>query len=218
MQITHQEARHLIQLRADNMLIASEKESLNNHLKACVECADYANEIQGMEAILRITMQKHWNEHYLPLPTTEIKERLFPIRNWLESLTTRSALAGFTVLFFVFAILQLTTTRNDGHSSLTVGVSVIPTPSLRFTGTQRNLGSCQMITYAVHQDDTLESLARKFMVSEDVITEINHLQPHALRLPERLLIPACELTPTGTSHPPEFTNTPSLEPVTYTPG
>src|SRR5215510_4980051 len=108
MQITHHEARHLIQLRTDNTLIASENQSLNSHLEDCVECSDYANEIQEMEAILRITMQKHWNERNLPLPINQIKEKLFPIRNWLGSLTTRSALVGFTVLFFVFAVLQFT--------------------------------------------------------------------------------------------------------------
>jgi LysM domain len=218
MQITHQEARHLIQLRADNHLIASDKEMLNAHLKECVECIDYANEIQETEAILRTTVRKHWNQHHVPLLTKVIKEKLFPTRRLFDLVPTRSALIGVTFLFFVFAFLQFNATHTESQSSVAIGISAAPTPSLLFTGTQNHFGNCQIINYPVNQDDTLESLARKFMVSTDVITELNHLQPDVVRLPVTLLMPACELTPTGTSHPPTFTNTPSLEPITYTPG
>jgi hypothetical protein len=218
MQITHQEARHLIHLRADNTLIASDKEMLNAHLKECVECADYANEIQETEAILRTTVRKHLNEHHLPLSISVIKEKLFPTRRLLDIVSTRSALIGVTFLFFVFAFLQFTATHTVSQSSMAIGISAVPTPSLLFTGTQNHFGNCQMVNYQVRPDDTLENLARQFMVPENDIMNLNHLQPDVVRLPVTLLMPLCELTPTGTSHPPTFTNTPSLEPITDTPG
>ena len=218
MHITHQEARHLIHLRADNTLIASAKEMLNLHLKECVECLDYANEIQETEAILRTTVRKHLNEHYLPLSIRVIKEKLFPTRRLPALVPTRSALIGVTFLFFVFAFLQFTATHTVSQSSMAIGISAVPTPSLLFTGTQNHFGNCQMVNYQVRPDDTLENLARQFMVSENDIMDLNHLQPDVVRLPVTLLMPMCELTPTGTSHPPAFTNTPSREPITDTPG
>ena len=216
MQITHQEARHLIQLKADNTLIASDKEILNDHLRDCTECTGYANEIQETEAILRTTLRQHWTMHHVPLSISDIRANNFSYRRWLDIVTTRSALIGVTLLLSVFAFVQFSSSPLNSPGQLVMGASAIPTPSLLFTGTQNYFGNCQMIHYPVRQDDTLDGLARRFMVSKDVITEINQLQPDAARLPDKLLLPACELTPT--THPPAFTNTPSLEAITYTPG
>jgi LysM repeat protein len=216
MPITHQEARHLIQLKADNTLIPSDKEILNDHLRDCIECTGYANEIQETEAILRTTLRQRWNLHHVPLSISDLSANNFSFRRWLDIVTTRSALIGVTLLLSVFAFVQFSSSPTNSVGQLAVGASAIPTPSLLFTGTQNYFGNCQMINYPVRQDDTLESLARRFMVSKDVITEINHLQPDVARLPDQLLLPACELTPT--TRPPTFTNTPSLEAITYTPG
>src|SRR5262245_48182527 len=103
MQISHQQARLLIQFKADNTLIASEKEILNDHLMSCLECIGYANEIQETEAILRTTLRQQWNVKHIPLSIQDIRANIFPKRRWLDLLTTRSAVIGATLLLFVFA-------------------------------------------------------------------------------------------------------------------
>lgn len=219
MQITHQEARHLIQARTDQALDAYKKEVLNIHLKDCIECADYANEVQETVTILRTTLQKQWNVQPAPLSVRDIKVKIISHPRLLDLLTTRSALVGLTVIFFFFALWQFTATNYGAPNSITVGVPVIPTPSLLLTSTQSNFAHCQMIRYDVGQDDTLASLARQYSISEEVIRDLNHLQPDMITLPTMLILPFCELTPTGTTHPPtSITNTPPLELISYTPG
>jgi hypothetical protein len=218
MQITHQEARSLIQFRADQVLNTLKKEMLNEHLRDCVECADYADEIQETEATLRITLKKHWNAHPQPLQVKDIKVKIIPSRELFDILTTRIALIGITLLFFIFAFYRFTSSNNSSYSSMPVGISAIPTPSLLLTSTQNNFNNCQMIRYEVRHDDTLEGIAHRFSASEQVIQDLNNLQADVVTLPTRLIIPVCELTPTGTTHPPTVTNTPALELITYTPG
>ena len=219
MQITHEEARHLIQFRADQALNTDKKEMLNAHLKDCVECADYANEIQETEAALRTTLRKHWNVNPLRLQVQDIKVKNIPSRRLLGYLTTRSSVVGATLLFFVFIFWQFTSTNNGSPSLMTVGVPAIPTPSLLLTSTQNNYDNCQLIHYMIHQDDTLKSIAQQFSASEGAIINLNDLQAGVVALPTMLIIPVCELTPTGTTYPPtSTTNTPVLEFITYTPG
>jgi len=219
MQITHQEAHHLIQFRADQALSATKKEILSSHLKECVECAEYANEIQETEATLRTTLRKHWNVHPLPLQVKDVKVKIIPNRNPLDLLATRSALVGMTMIFFFFVIWQFTSANNSFQNPMTVAVPVMPTPSLPLTSTRDTFDHCQMILYEVRQDDTLESIASRFSISENAIRDLNNLQSATATLPEKLNIPVCELTPTGTTHPPtSTTNTPALELITYTPG
>ena len=220
MQITHQEARSLIQFRADQVLNADKKELLNAHLNGCVECTDYANQIQETEATLRTTLKKRWNIHHVPLHAKDIKARVNSKVGLPESLVpTRSALVGITVLLFVFGLMQLTSTNHNPPGFIAVGVPAIPTPSLSLTSTQNNLVNCQLIRYEVHQDDTLESLARRFSVSEEALIDLNHLQTESGPLPVKLIVPFCELTPTSTTHPPtSTTDTPSFDLIIYTPG
>jgi hypothetical protein len=218
MEVTHQEARSLIQFRADQALNEDKMEMLAVHLKDCGECADYADEIQETELTLRTTLRKHWNVRPLPLEMKDIKAKLLPI-SWLNDLlTTRKALIGIMLLFFVFGFWQISSTRYNSSSRI-VGMSPIPTPSFLMTSTQNNFATCQKVRYEVHQNDSLESIARRFLVSKEAILIINNLQPNAATLPTELIIPLCESTPTGTTHPPaSTTNTPSLEFISYTPG
>lgn len=219
MQITHQEARQLIQRRADQPLDASNREMLNMHLKGCTVCAEYANEIQETEATLRITLRKQWDVKLLPLEVIDIKVNITPIGKPSDYMATRSALVGMAVLVFFFVFWQFTSTNNGLRNSATIGVPVIPTPSLPLTSTQNNFENCPMVQYEVQQDDTLESLAQRFLVSEPAIRDFNNMPAGADTLPGLVIIPVCELTPTGTTNPPtSTTNTPALEFITYTPG
>ena len=219
MQLTHQEARHLIQARADQTLDVYKKEELNAHLKDCIECAAYADEIQETVTTLRTTLQKHWNVRPTLLSVTDIKVKNISHPRLLDFLATRSALVGLTMAFFLFVLWQFTSTSPASENSITVRIPAIPTPSLLLTSTQSNFAHCQMIRYNVGQADTLASLARQYSISEDVIRDLNHLQADMITLPTMLILPVCELTPTGTTHPPTtITNTPPLELITYTPG
>lgn len=218
--ITHQEARHLIQHRADQALDLQAKEILNAHLENCVECAEYANEIHDTEVMLQKTLRKHWNASPVPLPVRDIKAKSISSSRLPESLATRSALAGVTLVFFIFVYWQFTSPGYGSYSPMPVGISPIPTPSLPLTSTQNSFGDCEMIRYEVQPQDTVESLARQFSASEEQIMDLNGLKAEAAPLPKMLILPACELTPTSTTHPPASatTNTPSLEAITYTPG
>ena len=219
MQITHQEARQLIQRRADQPLDESKREMLNMHLKGCTVCAEYANEIQETEATLRIALRKQWDVSPMPLEVMNIKVKITPNNKPTEYLATRSALVGMAVLVFFFVFWQFTYNPNGYQSPASIGVAVIPTPSLRLTSTQNNFDNCEMLQYEVRRNDTVESLARQFLVSENVIRELNNLKTDREILPSLLTIPACELTPTVTTYPPtSTTNTPALERITYTPG
>jgi hypothetical protein len=218
--ITHQEARHLIQHRADQALDLHKKEILNAHLKDCVECADYANEIHDTEVMLQKTLRKHWNASPVPLQVRDIKARSISSGRLLENLATRSAVVGVTLLFFIFVYWQFTSPSYGSYSPMPIGISPIPTPSLPLTSTQNSFVDCEMIRYEVQPQDTVEGLARQFSTSEEKIMDLNGLKAEAAPLPKMLIIPACELTPTSTTHPPPSatTNTPSLEAITYTPG
>ena len=219
MHITHQEARHLIQHRADHALNSAKKEVLNAHLKACLECAEYANEMQETEATLRTVLRKQWNVHLLPVQVQVIKAKINPYYKLFDRLTTRSALVGMTVVFFFFVFWQSTSTHSGFQSGMTAGVPAIPTPSLLLTNTQNNFENCRMIYHNVRRDDTLANVAHAYSVSEQAITDLNDLEPAVGTLPATLIIPVCDVTPTGTTRPAtSTTNTPALEFTTYTPG
>lgn len=218
MPITHQEARSLIQFRADQALNAHKNEILNAHLKNCTQCAGYANEIRETENLLRTTLQQHWNVRSLPIQVEDIKGTLLPSFGFRDLVTTRSALVVITMLFFVFGFLRFTSNNIGSSSSMTTGIPAIPTPLLLSTSTQHDFNNCAILPYEVQSEDTLKSIAKRFSISEESILNLNNLPSESVHLPVRLLIPICELTPTGTTHPPTFTNTPSLELITYTPG
>lgn len=217
--ITHEEARHLIHYRADQALDLHKKEVLNAHLKDCVECADYANEIHDTEVLLQKTLRKHWNVNPIPLQVMDVRATSGTRSSLLDSLATRSVLVGVTLLFFIFAYWQFTSTGYGAYNPMPVGISPIPTPSLPLTSTQNNFGNCAMIHYDLQPQDTLESLARQFSATVEQIMSLNGLKAEAAPLPKVLTIPVCGLTPTSTTHPPaSTTNTPFLETITYTPG
>jgi hypothetical protein len=216
--ITHQEARALIHQRADRALEAQHEAVLEEHLRSCVECAGYANEIRATEEVLRIALRKHWDIQPLPLPVLGIREKIMQQGRLLDSLATRSTLVGVTLLFFMFVYSQFLSPSQGASNGLPVGIPAIPTPSLPLTSTQNIFEDCELLRYEVRQGDTLQNLAFQFSISEEQIMELNNL-PAAAPLPRLVTLPVCEQTPTGTSFPPaSTTNTPGMETITYTPG
>src|SRR5215475_10079027 len=103
MQITHEEARHLIQFDVDHTLPITKKELLNSHLKDCLECNRYKQEIEVVGDTLQMTMQKYWNVHHRHLDVQTIKAKLNPSWQISNFLTTRSGLIGLVALLVMFA-------------------------------------------------------------------------------------------------------------------
>src|SRR5689334_1433246 len=100
MQITHDEARKLIQFSADQALQPQEKNTLQLHLKDCDECRSFANDIREVEILLIPVMKRQWSLQPSPLPIELLTEK----RNikWRTNilLTTRTAL--ISLVFFAF--------------------------------------------------------------------------------------------------------------------
>ena len=67
MQITHGEARRLIEYDSDYALDSEKQKALAAHLHECKACRLHLIEMNDVENILRGVMQKHWNQHPLPL-------------------------------------------------------------------------------------------------------------------------------------------------------
>ena len=85
MQITHEEARRLIQFDADETLNGIERNLLEDHLNSCLECRRYAGRIQEVESILGHMMRRRWNQQFLPHPASVTAPRKKP-PNLLQSI------------------------------------------------------------------------------------------------------------------------------------
>jgi hypothetical protein len=217
MQITHEEARELIQFNTDHALNVDKREMLHRHLKECEECMNYVREMEAVEATLKSTLRAHWCIRPVHLDVRAVKAKLNPIRAISSQAATRAALIGVTVMLFVLASWQLVSISNP-TGSLTANVLPIPTPSLLLTGTNNHFNNCKEVQYKVRKGDTLESIAREFSTSKQILIELNQLPSENLNPITILMIPLCDPTPTGTVHPPALTTTPMFETTTYTPG
>jgi len=132
-------------------------------------------------------------------------------------LVTRTTMIGIAFLTFIFIGWQFAMTNNPLNGSLPV-LPVIPTPSTSYTATSYKLQDCVKVPYHVQESDTLQSIADHFLISKETLQEMNKLNTEAIQPNSILLIPVCKSTATSTIHPPTFTITPFLEPITRTPG
>jgi hypothetical protein len=218
MQMTHEEAHKLIQFNTDDALNPHEKNELQSHLESCAECQAYANSMRGMESILIPLLQKKWNKQPIPLsiPTVmakrdvRISQRMF--------LATRIAAIGMICVTFVFSIWQLTLSNQPTPGPILVSVPPVPTPSTQFISTTGTLDTCEYRLYIVKENDTLENIADLFSISKAEILAINNMKTETLNATVEILIPVCTSTPTGTVNAFTTTYTPSISPITSTPG
>ena len=218
MQIKHEEARRLIQFKADNNLSASNEKNLSAHLEACKECRAYSNSLKETEAVLRQTMHKQWGIRPLPLQMDVIYAKLNSRGNINNFVTTRTALIGIAFVMFAFMTWQSITNNIPVMQSPLGTVPLIPTPSSQYTATNTLQSDCKEIKYVLQEGDTLESISQHFSVSKESILLANHLTDETLGSTRELVIPFCESTPTSTTHPPTFTITPIFEMISTTPG
>ena len=219
MQITHEEAHRLIQLKLDNRMNSKNEEALNAHLKDCVDCLGYSDEIKDAVNTLRRTMNKQWNLHPLPLQMESIRGKINSKGSASILLTTRTALVGIAFVMFAYVAWQSVITNNAAPQQTPLGaLPLIPTPSTQFTATTTRTEVCDEIRYIVKEDDTLESIAHQFSISKEDIMSANNMTEESIHPAAELFILLCKSTPTSTIYPPTFTITPYFEKITTTPG
>lgn len=220
MQSTHEEARRLIQFKADGGLDPVSEERLHAHLAGCTECRTYRDSVKETESVLRQTLRNQWNARPLPLQMDAVLGKSYSKRSVTGYLTTRKALIGIVSMLFAFFAWQSMTAVTAPPQNLPATVPFVPTPSVQYqftvTGTTRD--DCREIRYVVKEGDTLDGIARQFSAPPEAILSANNLAHVPLRPNQELVIPACETTPTGTIHPPTITITPQLETISTTPG
>jgi LysM domain/Putative zinc-finger len=209
MQITHQEARRLIQLHADNALNAKDKTGLFTHLKTCVECRTYEAEIKELADTLLPTMNRQWNLRPVPLSITDLEVKRKTQSSFNITLAIRKAIIAFVFVAFVFSAWQFTRPGQALLGLPAVIVAPVSTPSLESTNTMVSSENCEGILYGVQANDTLSGIAAQFSISKDEIIARNRLGTETIHMGMALMIPVCRFTPTSTLSPTTTT--------TYTP-
>lgn len=220
MQITHEETHKLIQFNLDGALNSEEEITLAAHLKDCVECRAYAEEIKEVESILLPVMKRQWSLQPLPLSIDAIQvKRNSKTQNIMMTLVTRAAIIGIALVAFIFSAWQFIGSDGGISNPFPVSVPPIPTPSTQSTSTKIMFQNCDGIRYIVQENDTLESIAHQFSLSKEELMAANNLTTETISTAAELVIPICNFTPTGTTHPTTLTTTytPSVRPTTFTP-
>jgi LysM repeat protein len=210
MQITHQEARRLIQFHADKALNAEEKTVLLTHLAACLECRAYAAEIKALEDTLLPVMQRQWNLRPIPLSISDLKGKRNKPVPLSSILAIRTPIIAFVFAALVFIAWQFTRPGQQLLGPPGVIVAPVSTPSFESTNTVVSSSQCEATLYTVQADDTLSRIAVQFAVSKDEIILLNGLKTETIPIGLPLMIPVCNFTPTSTLSP---TTTTTFTPV-----
>ena len=215
MQISHLEAKTLIQYSSDSSLTEGEKKVLALHLTSCSTCFTFAKEIKEVEVSLQSIAKQFTNIPYTPL-SANIFTRKRNLKNiWLPQLM----LVSISCIFLVLGAWQFSQVDWSPISNTPLQVAPIPTPSITLTNTLVFSQDCQNINYTTQQGDTLESIAKYFNISSELIQNKNNLYSTDLKVGTKLLIPLCDVTPSLTINPPTFTTTysPTTALTAYTP-
>jgi len=219
-EITHQEARGLIQSGADRALDRSERARLGAHLEECRDCRAYAGEVKALEDLLRRTMQHHWVQSPAPLPIASLTAGARQVRaGLLGSAQAVRAAAIAAILVLVFGTWQFSRSTGNPPRIATIPLPV-PTPSTHLTSTGNPFQGCSFIRRRVGADDTLVGIARQYGVSKADLMLLNRMKTETLEPAAEIWIPRCNSTATDMTDTPAgtITITPQLEPYTSTPG
>jgi hypothetical protein len=220
MQITHEEARRLIQFNSDRILDAGKQNTLSGHLKDCAECRVYADELQEAEDIVRGVMGRQWKVSPFPFSMSVIIEKRNQMKKASHLLATRTAVISLVVMIFLFGVWQITLTDEETPGQSPLGAFPVPTPSTQLTSTKITMQDCEEAYYKVQEGDTLESMAYQFSTSKETIMTLNDLDTEVIEASTELIIPLCSITPTGTIYPATstITLTPTNGFTAHTPG
>ena len=217
MSITHDEARRLIQYRADDALQDIDNHLLEAHLSTCAECQKYASATHDLEATLQHLLQRRWNRQPLPLPAG--KPVSVNSSRFTQSIffATRIVAMGIICVAFLFNIWQFTQPGAQRATPPAAEIPLIPTPSMQTMGTSATDPSCEPLYHEVKENDTIESIAARFSVPAEEIRTANELRTGPLNTSMKLSIPVCSPIPSGTPSTITTTFTPLLGPNTLTP-
>jgi hypothetical protein len=220
MQLTHEQAQQLIQLKSDELADVAQNAALSAHLQHCSDCQAYAREINEVENTLTRLMKRQWNRRPAPLSMSLLAQGS-PLGQVSSSfLTMRTAAISLIFAGLFFSAWQFVSANRSTLSPAPLVVLPVPTPSGSSTSTSTTLEGCELMLYTVGEGDSLASIARRFSVSEEELLAANGLTAGPIGASVQLLIPICQFTPTGTVHPATFTSTltPAEGPATSTPG
>src|SRR5690349_982637 len=179
MQITHEQARRLIQFDMDQGLKPDEEKLLQMHLNGCIECHSFAEEMKEVDSILLPVMNKHWKLEPQPLPIASIVEKMNSKRQTNILLTMRTTVISIAFVAFVLGTWQFI--RSQNPTPMPVSILPIPTPSGQLTSTKIRLTNCEEMLYRVQENDTLASIALRFSVSKDQMMAINNMNEETVR-------------------------------------
>ena len=207
MQITHEEARQLIQFSLDKALRTPQMRTLQSHLEACLECRTFAEELKIMENLLVPAMRQHWNLRPIPLSIAAIRSKGKSNLKTNLVLVTRSVMIAIVFAGFVLSTWQFAISKGRTSTPMPVSVLPIPTPSGQSTSTKIGFQNCQEVIYQVQENDTLESIVTRFSASKDRVMAINNLSTETIHRGIELVIPICNSRPTGTVYPSTVTTT-----------
>lgn len=222
MQITHKQARTLIQFSHDSILPSAERAALSSHLQDCDECQVYAQEIKDVERLLLPVMKRQWNVQPIPLSITALMGR--SKRTTANNLLTiRKTAISLIMMVLFFSAWQYVVSGVPASGETALAIPPVPTPSVlsaQLTKTQLTREGCVMRLHTTQEHDTLASIARQFSVSEASIVKLNHLKVEVVPPGMELMILICNSTPTGTFHAATFTTTDTsiIGSMTSTPG
>ena len=218
MQITHEEARRLIQFKADASLNHNSDRNLSAHLQTCPACRTYAESLRETETVLRQSLRRRLDLRPLP-PRMDAIYGKTSLKNSLHTImTTRKALLGIFVMMFAFiAWRSISPNHTPFVQPPSSTIPAIPAPST-FTATNTRQDACREVNYVVQDGDTLNGIARQFSITTDSIRLVNQLTEDTLFPGRELVLSLCEATPAGTLNAPTFTITPATQIVITTPG
>jgi hypothetical protein len=219
-QITHEQARRLINFNIDQALDANTLSMLNAHLNGCAGCRNYASELGEVESILRKTKHR-WDLRPTPLHPVQImsrsKNKSFGFANNLTIVRTATmvlAVIAAAIGAWQFSMVNIA-------SPITPSAAIpIPTPSTYLTSANGMLRNCDYVLYQVQAGDTMNGIASQFSVPKETIMEFNGMKNEKIEPPMQIRIPTCDHTPTATINTPitTITITPQFETITVTPG
>ncbi len=212
--IAHQQVRALLQAATNKPLPIHEQTIVEAHLVRCNQCRTYAQNLNELEDGLRRVMRQQWNVRNTPLPIRAIKDRSKRVA--LQNKITGTIGRFVVVPLLAFAFVMVVRTIAPQQITLNAGAMTArtpqlswrtPTPAYRNTATELTVRDCDKAIYTVQENDTLDGIAARYGVLRESILAYNGLASDKLEANTELVIPLCELTPTGTSTAPSLTIT-----------
>jgi LysM repeat protein len=225
--ISHPRARSLLQAAADKKLALSEKKLLEGHLGECQECSEYADHLRQLEANLTRTFEARWGKLEPRLSYQFIKKRSAVISGWNESVKTFVKVAVVPTLMLTFILVFFAIEQKNPGAKLALPApsasspalpgALLETPSPQMTQVKKNPTACHDFTYIVQKNDTVETIAVRFGISEAVLREHNQLTEGTVRVSQELSIPICESAENNSTTTPTTTSTFAPSPVLASP-